>query len=125
MAIGFPLRLRTWKQLSQIGKRYALGENFSFTDNTEEMFDIASRTFHSFIQAGNEAAISRLYGGIHFRDAIENGQREGAALGKKISEKLNAAGIEPLSRIILAQRMRSLVNKRGSKTTSPVLVNLY
>ena len=74
---------------------YLLGENFSFTDNTEDMFDIAPRTFTSFMQAANEAAISRLYGGIHFRDAIENGQKEGAALGQKIIEKLKAAEIEP------------------------------
>lgn len=75
---------------------YLLGENFSFTDNTEEIFDIAPRTFSSFMQAANEAAISRLYGGIHFRDAIENGQKEGTSLGEKIAEKLKAAGVEPL-----------------------------
>lgn len=61
------------------------------------MFDIAPRTFHSFMNAANEAAISRLYGVIHFRDAIENGQKEGAALREKIVEKLKAAGVKPLS----------------------------
>ena len=32
--------------------------------------------------ASEEAAISRLYGGIHFRDAIENGVKEGKQIGK-------------------------------------------
>jgi hypothetical protein len=34
--------------------------------------------------AAKEAAISRLYGGIHFRDAIENGVREGEQIGNFI-----------------------------------------
>lgn len=76
---------------------YLLGQNFSFTDNTEEMFDISPRRFQSFMQAANEAAISRLYGGIHFRDAIENGQKEGRALGEKIVEKLKTAQLLPFN----------------------------
>jgi hypothetical protein len=75
---------------------YLLGEKFSFTDNTEEMFGIPQRKFTYFIQAANEAAISRLYGGIHFRDAIENGLEEGADVGRKIIDKLKAAGINPM-----------------------------
>jgi len=72
---------------------YMLGDNFLFTDNTEVMFEIPERSFTSFRQAAEEAAISRLYGGIHFRDAIVNGQEEGKALGKYIVEKLKSAGI--------------------------------
>ncbi|QEC67307.1 vanadium-dependent haloperoxidase [Panacibacter ginsenosidivorans] len=75
---------------------YLLGDNFSFTDNSEEMFELKPRTFSSFRKAAAEAAISRLYGGIHFRDAIESGQVEGKAIGKFICEKINAAGIKPV-----------------------------
>jgi hypothetical protein len=75
---------------------YMLGEKFSYTDNTEDMFEIPARTFQSFRQAADEAAISRLYGGIHFRDAIVNGQQQGKAVGEKIVEKIKKAGITPL-----------------------------
>jgi hypothetical protein len=68
---------------------YFLGDHFSYTDNSEELFEIPARTFPSFREAAAEAAISRLYGGIHFRDAIENGQRQGKALGKWIVEKMS------------------------------------
>lgn len=72
---------------------YLLGNNFSFTDDSERLFDLPSRTFKSFRIAANEAAISRLYGGIHFRDAIENGQQQGLAISSKIISQLKLAGI--------------------------------
>jgi len=74
---------------------YFLGDNFAFTDNSEEMFELNPRSFASFRKAANEAAISRLYGGIHFRDAIEAGQEQGRAIGSFIIAKLNKAGIKP------------------------------
>jgi len=42
---------------------------------------LAPRKYNSFREAANEASISRLYGGIHFRDAIENGQEQGKKVG--------------------------------------------
>ncbi len=60
---------------------HLFGDNFSFTDNTEEEFGLPTRRFSSFTEASNEAAISRLYGGIHFRDAVENGVIEGQQIG--------------------------------------------
>ena len=68
---------------------YFLGNNFSYTDNSEELFEIPPRTFHSFRAAAAEAAVSRLYGGIHFRDAIENGQKQGTAIGRWIVQKIS------------------------------------
>ena len=61
---------------------HLFGENFSFTDDTEKEFGLPARKFNSFAEASKEAAISRLYGGIHFRDAIENGVKEGEQIGK-------------------------------------------
>jgi len=58
------------------------GDHFSFTDDTEQEFGLPLRKFNSFAQASKEAAISRLYGGIHFRDAIENGVKEGEQIGR-------------------------------------------
>jgi hypothetical protein len=66
---------------------YFLGDGFEFVDNTEVMFGFAPRRFNSFKDAANEAAISRLYGGIHFRDAIENGQKQGEEISNFIINK--------------------------------------
>ena len=76
---------------------YLLGDKFAYTDNTEEMFDLKPRHFNSFREAAAEAAISRLYGGIHYRDAIDQGVVEGAKLGQFISHKLQTAGIMRLT----------------------------
>ena len=74
---------------------YLLGNEFSFTDDTEVMFELQPRTFSSFRHAADEAAISRLYGGIHYRDAIEQGQVEGRAVGNFIVEHLKVVGVKP------------------------------
>ena len=46
------------------------------------------RHFESFQQAADEAAISRLYGGIHFRVAIDQGVIQGSEIGKFINQKI-------------------------------------
>lgn len=55
----------------------------AFTDQTHIIYEHqpVERTFYSFEQAAEEAAISRLYGGIHYRSAIENGVRQGECVG--------------------------------------------
>jgi hypothetical protein len=73
---------------------YLLGDNFSFSDDSEVMFELQPRRFHSFKEAAAEAAISRLYGGIHFRDSIENGQVAGKAIGDYVVQKIKAAGVK-------------------------------
>lgn len=70
---------------------YFLGDQFTFNDSTENYIGIPSRKFSSFYAAAAEARISRLYGGIHFRDAIENGEEEGRSLGKFVIQKLRLA----------------------------------
>ena len=67
---------------------YLLGDNFSFTDTSEVYFGLPARDFQSFYQAADEAAISRLYGGIHFRDACEAGVTQGRMIGKHVIEKV-------------------------------------
>lgn len=64
------------------------GDDFSFTDSTEVEFGLASRSFTSFYQASNEAAQSRMYGGIHYRPANEGGVKMGLAVGGYIGAKL-------------------------------------
>ena len=69
-----------------------LGDDFAFDDDTEVIFGLPVRSFTSFYQAAEEAAISRLYGGIHFRDAIEDGVDEGKAVGYHILSTLSMTG---------------------------------
>ena len=58
-----------------------LGENISFIDYSK-YFVGPPKTFPSFWTAARECSISRIYGGIHFRDAIEQGEEVGKIVGK-------------------------------------------
>lgn len=60
------------------------GPNFAFADSVEVPFGLPVRSFKSFDDAANEAAISRLYGGIHYRQAIEEGQKQGRMVGQHL-----------------------------------------
>ncbi|MEQ8705621.1 MAG: vanadium-dependent haloperoxidase [Phaeodactylibacter sp.] len=64
------------------------GDNFAFNDTTEEEYGLPARQFRSFYHASDEAAVSRLYGGIHYRPAIEYGVAQGEKVGKYIVEEL-------------------------------------
>lgn len=57
------------------------GENFAFEDKTGSHAGLAPRNFVSFNAAAEDAGISRLYGGIHFRSAIERGLEQGRCVG--------------------------------------------
>ena len=61
------------------------GGTFAFVDSSEIVFGLPARPFPSFDAAAAEAAISRLYAGIHFRPAIE----EGAVMGRKVGALVN------------------------------------
>jgi hypothetical protein len=60
----------------------------AFTDRTHEQRGLPARSFRSFMAAADEAAISRLYGGIHFRSAIERGLQQGGCVGRRASAVL-------------------------------------
>jgi hypothetical protein len=65
------------------------GENFAFDDDTELAYGLPVRSFSSFREAADEAAISRMYGGIHYRAAVEVGVKQGRDLGDFIVNKLS------------------------------------
>ena len=78
------------------------GDNFQYTDTSELEFGIPSRSFKSFRDAAMEASMSRLYGGIHFRCDLEQGNIMGKKLGDFIVGKLTLRKI---------QNQNSLTNK--------------
>ena len=62
------------------------GEKFNFDDNTEVPFGLPVRSYDSFSSAADEAAISRMYGGIHYRSAVELGLKQGKEIGAYINK---------------------------------------
>ncbi|MBL7812597.1 MAG: vanadium-dependent haloperoxidase [Bacteroidetes bacterium] len=58
-----------------------LGE-YPIIDSAEYEFGLGVRKFNNFREAADQACMSRLYGGIHFIDAIKNGIAMGNQLGK-------------------------------------------
>jgi hypothetical protein len=67
-----------------------LGDKVSFTDTTEMYIGLPARKFSSFRTAADEACISRLYGGIHYRDAIENGKEQGLRIARFILDRFRS-----------------------------------
>jgi PAP2 superfamily len=57
------------------------GENYAFEDATHTDDGLPARKYASFAAAAQEAGMSRLYGGIHFRAAVERGLEQGACVG--------------------------------------------
>lgn len=64
------------------------GDNFDFNDTTEIPYGLPVRSFTSFRNAAKEAAISRIYGGIHYNAAVENGLTQGIHLGNFVIKNL-------------------------------------
>jgi hypothetical protein len=67
---------------------YWFGDNLSFTDTSLLEFGIKNREIKSFRAAAREAAMSRLYGGIHYRFDNENGVVAGTKLGEFVVSRL-------------------------------------
>ena len=65
------------------------GDNYSFDDDTELPYGLPVRTFSSFNQAADEAAISRMYGGIHYRAAVVIGVKQGRDLGAFVVDNID------------------------------------
>lgn len=73
------------------------GDNVSFTNSTYkgQMFDLGkgpedmgSYSYNSFYDFANAIAISRVYGGIHTRHAVEEGAKQGKKTAQNIDNKV-------------------------------------
>lgn len=64
------------------------GDHLSFTDTSLLEFGIANRQIKSFRAAAAEAAMSRLYGGIHYRFDNEEGLKVGKQVGELIVKRI-------------------------------------
>ncbi|WP_235911961.1 vanadium-dependent haloperoxidase [Mesorhizobium xinjiangense] len=61
------------------------GADVAFEDATHAEDGLAPRSYASFREAAQEAGISRLYGGIHFRAAVERGLDQGRCVGRYVN----------------------------------------
>jgi hypothetical protein len=59
----------------------------SFTDHTYDYMGLPSRTYSSFAAIAEEAAISRIYGGIHFKETADLGLIEGSKVASNVLSK--------------------------------------
>lgn len=60
------------------------GERTRFTDNTHNDRGWGPRSFASFRAAADEAAVSRLYAGIHFRSGVDGGKVQGRCVAERV-----------------------------------------
>jgi PAP2 superfamily len=65
------------------------GDNISYTDTSETEFGIAPRSFTSVLKAAEEAGISRVYGGIHYKHSCDVGNKEGKLVGELVIQRLH------------------------------------
>ena len=75
------------------------GPAFAFSDSSEMSYGLTARSFPSFNAAAAEAAISRLYGGIHFRQSIEEGAKQGRKVGELVVARVKTRATGDLATI--------------------------
>jgi hypothetical protein len=72
-----------------------IGDNIAFTDYTHVPINLPPRSYISFYAAAEEAGMSRMYGGIHFRTAKVNGITMGRSIGGYAVNKIKFFTIQP------------------------------
>jgi hypothetical protein len=64
------------------------GDHFAFLDTSDLRYIGMQRHFDSFVQAADEASISRVYGGIHYRYSVDAGADAGRKVGELIVDRI-------------------------------------
>jgi hypothetical protein len=64
------------------------GDKFAFQDTSDLRYIGMQRHFNSFLEAAAEASISRVYGGIHYRNSVDQGAIQGKKVGAQIVSKI-------------------------------------
>ena len=63
------------------------GNHYAFIDQTDYLRDkLVPRKFKSFDEAAQEASMSRIYAGVHFRQACEVGLEQGKRIGRQVNK---------------------------------------
>lgn len=75
------------------------GDSYSFVDSTQMAIGLPPRKFNSFNDAAAEVGESRIYGGIHFRQACDLGAEQGKAIGNHVISKLRTRKLEQTAQL--------------------------
>ena len=73
---------------SAIVLTHEFGDNYAFHDTSDLKYIGLQRNFKSFIQASDETAMSRFYGGIHYLNSSQAGAKQGKQVGELIWQRL-------------------------------------
>ena len=91
----YPSTQSTFSAAAAVALASALGgDQASFTVTSGKPFDGITRSFTSFSHAARESADSRVYAGIHFRSACE----DGLVLGRKIGQRTATLYLQPVKK---------------------------
>ena len=68
---------------------HLLGDSVGFEDSFHNNIGLMTRNFSSFQEAADEAGMSRIYGGIHYRFAIEDGKKQATCIVDNLLKAIN------------------------------------
>ena len=88
----YPSTQSTFSGAAAVALAGVLGDQVGFTVTSGKPFEGITRSFTSFSQAARESADSRVYAGIHFRSACE----DGLVLGRKIGQRVVVLYLQPV-----------------------------
>jgi hypothetical protein len=88
----YPSTQSTFSGAASVVLAGVLGDQASFSFTSGKPFEGITRSFTSFSQAARESANSRVYAGIHFRSACE----DGLSLGRKVGQRVAAMYLQPM-----------------------------
>jgi len=89
----YPSTQSTFSAAAAVALASALGgDQANFTVTSGKPFEGITRSFTSFSQAARESADSRVYAGIHFRSACE----DGLSLGRKVGQRAATLYLQPV-----------------------------
>jgi hypothetical protein len=66
---------------------HLIGDQTKFTDSTEFNYGHGVRTFPNISDAYKQVSISRVYGGIHFQESVDQGMIQGQNTGNWVWNK--------------------------------------
>ena len=69
------------------------GDSMAFDDTTEVAYGLPVRSFDSFHEAADEAAVSRVYGGIHYPMAARVGKQQGKEVGRWVVNSVDTRAL--------------------------------
>jgi hypothetical protein len=88
----YPSTQSTFSAAAAVVLASIFGDQTAFSFTSGAPFPGLTRSFSSFSQAARESADSRVYAGIHFRSACE----DGLALGRKVGQRAATMYLRPV-----------------------------